>query len=904
MTNSNSLAGKPLRYFIGADHAVAVPGAVVEAPYGAAPPPGGIWYCNLYDQTKTGSYGPYLPDTETSKKYGEKVVDPNGPRWNAFIADQLALVPANDVVEWDNCDGYALATVLAVYDFTQRRAINVVAKNPSGSNQVLPPCVVGVVQEHDDSVTAASLHALRLAAGKPDLPLRFVTFAGEPGGEQWARQVAADAMRLRLVEVGVTFDHAKDEYGGDVEDFLLPTNKPSVPVMSRWPRDNQADLIAFYGMPGTSAVESQLVDVVPPFRMTYEGKPISAIKFHRKAAPALLAALTEIWEHYGKDQATLDRLGVSRYDGAYNPRFIRGSSTKWSNHAYGAAIDINAQDNGFNTGHGTMPQPVVDAFKRQGARWGGDYHGRTDPMHFEFCDNGESDALPGDPHPLIMLGSTGAPVLELQGRLGIAQSGTFDAATDAAVRAYQLARGLDVDGEVGPDTWGALMRNTPAVAASAGALPADVVAKIITLARNSLARTGWSNGTMPVGCINGLAVSYAMAYRDLKAGTSATLAMARPLGGASDALVLYGDKVNDPVSLLRADFELLFGSAMRESSGNYSEGRDTTANNVTADTAEAGLFQQSWNSHVFSSELPKLLAQWRTSSDDGLLSIFREGVNDKQTQDFGSGDGAVFQRLCKTKPRFAVWCAAVGQRVVDSHWGPISRHEAQMRPEVAVLLQQVEAIMDAMQPEKPDKPIDGEPLHPDQPDPFTPPPPGNFLGNPLLLAGLAALLSGLTGQQNMTTPGQGFDLSKLFGDLPKFFAILQDPILQRLLADQPVRLSELKTLPPEFLSLITGAKAPQILLPSPQPDPAAQPQPDSTKPAGSVPVPAANAIQPWVVNLATGILSMVLPGAAWLGGVLPDAAALITGTAGVSASALNIPGLISKFFSGFKVSRA
>lgn len=162
--------------------------------------------------------------------------------------------------------------------------------------------------------------------------------------------------------------------------------------MSRWPRDNQDDLIAFYGMPG-SAVESQLVDVVPPFRMTYEGKPIKSIKFHKKAAPALLAALTEIWEHYGKDQSKIDALGVSRYDGAYNPRFIRGSSSKWSNHAYGAAIDINAKDNGFNTGHGNMPQPVVDAFKRQGARWGGTYKNRTDPMHFEFCDNGEGDVV-------------------------------------------------------------------------------------------------------------------------------------------------------------------------------------------------------------------------------------------------------------------------------------------------------------------------------------------------------------------------------------------------------------------------------------------------------------------------------------------------------------------------------
>lgn len=158
--------------------------------------------------------------------------------------------------------------------------------------------------------------------------------------------------------------------------------------MSRWPADNQAALLRFYGTPGRE-VEAQLVPVVPPFQMYYDGKPVKQIRFHKKAAPALAAALKEIWDHYGHDQRKIDALGISKYAGAYNPRFIRGSTTKWSNHAYGAAIDLNAEDNGFGKGKGTIPQPVVDAFKRQGARWGGDYKGRTDPMHFEFCDSGQ-----------------------------------------------------------------------------------------------------------------------------------------------------------------------------------------------------------------------------------------------------------------------------------------------------------------------------------------------------------------------------------------------------------------------------------------------------------------------------------------------------------------------------------
>lgn len=155
--------------------------------------------------------------------------------------------------------------------------------------------------------------------------------------------------------------------------------------MAKWPADNQTALLNFYGTPGPD-VERQLVDVIPPFQMYYDGKPVRRIRFHKKAAPALRAALQEIWDYYGHDQGKIDTLGISKYSGGYNPRYVRGSTTKWSNHAYGAAIDINAEQNGFGTGHGNMPQPVIDAFKRQGFRWGGDYRGRTDPMHFEACD--------------------------------------------------------------------------------------------------------------------------------------------------------------------------------------------------------------------------------------------------------------------------------------------------------------------------------------------------------------------------------------------------------------------------------------------------------------------------------------------------------------------------------------
>jgi len=158
--------------------------------------------------------------------------------------------------------------------------------------------------------------------------------------------------------------------------------------MAKWPRDNQADLIKFYGDPGSGSMALNLVKVTPPFRMTYEGKPVAALTFHKLAAPALERALNRVWDYYGRDQKKIDALGISKTAGTYNPRFIRGSTSKWSNHAYGAAIDINAEENGFNVA-GNIPVAMIAAFKAEGARWGGDYKGRTDPMHFEFCESGE-----------------------------------------------------------------------------------------------------------------------------------------------------------------------------------------------------------------------------------------------------------------------------------------------------------------------------------------------------------------------------------------------------------------------------------------------------------------------------------------------------------------------------------
>jgi hypothetical protein len=82
----------------------------------------------------------------------------------------------------------------------------------------------------------------------------------------------------------------------------------------------------------------------------------------------------------------------------YAYRKIRGSSTALSNHASGTAIDLNAPAHPLGA-HGTFSPAEVAAIRRilafcdHAVRWGGDYHGRKDEMHFEIVGSASDVAL-------------------------------------------------------------------------------------------------------------------------------------------------------------------------------------------------------------------------------------------------------------------------------------------------------------------------------------------------------------------------------------------------------------------------------------------------------------------------------------------------------------------------------
>lgn len=314
--------------------------------------------------------------------------------------------------------------------------------------------------------------------------------------------------------------------------------------------------------------------------------------------------------------------------------------------------------------------------------------------------------------PKLKRGDTGPAVHDLQNLLGIAASGVFDGDTDEAVRAFQAKNNLFVDGIVGSHTWGVLQASTPFAVARPidTVLTQEAVDEIAHAAAGSpLAAVRWNGnrGVAPIGYIKGMAVTYGLVYAKWKARDSAAVVMAAMNSGhdETDALAWYDrqfraagmDNSTSGEATLRHLFVLLIGLGMRESSGKYFEGRDTTANNVDADTAETGLFQMSWNARNASPELPRLFAHY-SARPDGFLSIFQEGLQPRETENFGSGEGAAFQRLCKTCPAFAAEAAAIGLRVLRKHWGPINRQEAEIRPEADALLKQVEQIVDLRQP--------------------------------------------------------------------------------------------------------------------------------------------------------------------------------------------------------------
>ncbi len=151
----------------------------------------------------------------------------------------------------------------------------------------------------------------------------------------------------------------------------LPGNAEHIRILGTWQQDN----IVNVRIPQLAALNAGGVRSAPAS---------GTIQWHRLAVKQLLQ-LWAAWEQAG----LLDR--IQTWDGSYNPRFIRGSTSVLSNHAFGTAFDINARTNMLGSvpalcGHPGCVRELVAIANQFGFYWGGHFPApRLDGMHFEIA---------------------------------------------------------------------------------------------------------------------------------------------------------------------------------------------------------------------------------------------------------------------------------------------------------------------------------------------------------------------------------------------------------------------------------------------------------------------------------------------------------------------------------------
>ncbi len=127
-----------------------------------------------------------------------------------------------------------------------------------------------------------------------------------------------------------------------------------------------------------------IVDVpIPQLRKNMGPHAPASMRFHKFGA----SQLQQLWQEW--DEANLLG-GLVSYDGAFVPRYQRGSTSALSNHAYGSAFDLNWRQNQLGQRpaalgeHGCVRE-LVPIANKWGFFWGGHFQSRPDGMHFEIA---------------------------------------------------------------------------------------------------------------------------------------------------------------------------------------------------------------------------------------------------------------------------------------------------------------------------------------------------------------------------------------------------------------------------------------------------------------------------------------------------------------------------------------
>lgn len=130
-------------------------------------------------------------------------------------------------------------------------------------------------------------------------------------------------------------------------------------------------------------VKNNIITVNIPQIVNLKGAPRSGnVQFHKLGAKQLQDAFVALEK---RDQFKY----LISWGGSWVPRFIRGSTSRLSNHSLGGAVDINPELNQLGT-HGAAKgttgsvREIVETMFEFGFYWGNWFPSRPDPMHFEL----------------------------------------------------------------------------------------------------------------------------------------------------------------------------------------------------------------------------------------------------------------------------------------------------------------------------------------------------------------------------------------------------------------------------------------------------------------------------------------------------------------------------------------
>lgn len=149
-----------------------------------------------------------------------------------------------------------------------------------------------------------------------------------------------------------------------------------------------AQIIKAFGQPGNPDNFS-IIQLPYPMRIAWDLKTqVTKMQCHELAEHRFLSVFNELLNHYGLTE--LQNLGIDIFGGCANVRTMRGSTKRWSRHAWGIAIDLDPARNGLKTpwhkAQFSKPEYVAmhEIFERNGFI----NYGKSmlfDTMHFELC---------------------------------------------------------------------------------------------------------------------------------------------------------------------------------------------------------------------------------------------------------------------------------------------------------------------------------------------------------------------------------------------------------------------------------------------------------------------------------------------------------------------------------------